>query len=178
MSQPKRFQITIGKPKRTTPAAIKAAADQVLAAGQHVTVDTVRAVLGVGSLSTISRILKDWHRERQQTIGRKSGVTAELVGDQGVHYLVSKNFVEVNGRRIASIVLNSLHLLIDAEEAARLIESANAYRLGKRIDNANVEAFSGEALISIRLADAVKFTAAPEFATQLAQDLRAALDHR
>lgn len=178
MVRPSRFAGPGAKvSRRITQVDVNKAVKDLLAAGVKVTTDTVRASLGSGSLSTISRMLKHWEKEKYERISSGAGAGvggARLVGEEGGSYLISQHAFPVQGGELCSIVINGLHMAIEKEDALRIIAAAAAITTGKELPAIRI--FEGEFLVSLALTGPVQFTAGPEFVERLAADLAAAFD--
>ena len=133
-----------------------------------VTVDTVRARLGSGSMTTVSRYIKDWEKSKHETLGK-----SPLEGDTGSAYLVSKNFLPAGQQEVASIVINGIHMILDIVQARRIVAAADAIKAGGApTSDAPVQQFQGEFFVSVQTAGPVMFTCGPEFVQRLAEDLK------
>lgn len=173
MVRPSRFAGPGAKAsRRITQVDVNKAVKDLLAAGVKVTTDTVRAALGSGSLSTISRMLKSWEKEKYERISSGAGGGGRLVGEEGGSYLISQRAFPVPGGELCSIVINGLHMAVEKEDALRIIAAAAAITAGKELPAIRI--FDGEFLVSLALTGPVQFTAGPEFIEQLAGDLAAA----
>lgn len=178
MGNPNRFG-GVGPKKRTEKRVnfelVEKAVASLLADREKITIEAVHKKLGFGSLTTISRYLKEWEKMKHEKFAN-----GELVGgDDGAAYLVSKAFLSSppSGTRVCSLVLNGLHFLLDEAEAEKFVEAADKF-LSDKTESDQLRDLRGETVLSLKLAAPVKFTGSPELVERLRDDLRIALKNK
>lgn len=85
---------------------------------------------------------------------------------ESMRYMISSNFLPANGKKLCTIVINALHMQIDSEEAKRIID---------KFDSNSLDKLNGEFVLTMKLADSIMFTSAPDFTGRLIGDLKKAL---